>query len=356
MCKTVLIMAGGKGERFWPKSRQRMPKQFLSLTSDGKTMLQLTVERALNFADADKIFVVTNKAYRDIVLSQAPILSPENILCEPVARNTAPCAALAAKIAMKKFGDSVMVVMPADHLIKDTANFVSAINTAILAAETGENIITVGIVPTYAETGYGYINFNKNLSEKGCLPVVKFVEKPDLKTAQSYLDDGCYLWNSGMFVWKTSLIMEKFRELMPQVYENCQAIGEAFGTDMFDDTLEREFSSMPSESIDYGIMEKTGGILTIPGDFGWNDVGSWLALESVNPCDDKGNMAQGRWVNINSQNCTVVGNDRLIAAVGLKDIVIVDTPDAILVCHKDSTQDVKKVLTELRKTNQDQYL
>ena len=159
-----------------------------------------------------------------------------------------------------------------------------------------------------------------------------------------------------MFVWKTSLIMEKFRELMPQVYENCQAIGEAFGTDMFDETLEREFSSMPSESIDYGIMEKTGGILTIPGDFGWNDVGSWLALESVNPCDDKGNMAQGRWVNINSQNCTVVGNDRLIAAVGLKDIVIVDTPDAILVCHKDSTQDVKKVLTELRKTNQDQYL
>ncbi len=356
MQTSVVIMAGGKGERFWPKSRLNMPKQFLSLTGDGKTMLQLTAERALELADIDKIFIVTNRMYKDLVLSQLPDLPPDNVLCEPYARNTAPCAAFAASIAEKKIGESVMTVMPSDHLVKDTQRFTDIMKNAASAALPGVNIVTVGIVPEYPETGYGYINFEKDALFNGCHKVIRFVEKPDAASAEEYIRDGRYLWNSGIFVWKTSLILDKFRELMPDVYGRCVRIGEAYGSDAFDGILAREFEAMPSESIDYGIMEKTENILTIPADFGWNDVGSWLALEKVNKCDGHNNMIQGNCVGIDISNCTIVGSDRLIAAVGLRNVVIVDTDDALLICDKNHTQDVKKIVSELKKNNKKQYL
>lgn len=353
---SVVIMAGGKGERFWPKSRLSMPKQFLSLTGDGRTMLQLTAERALGLADIDKIFIVTNRMYRDLVLSQLPDLPPDNVLCEPYARNTAPCAAFAASIVERKIGESVMTVMPSDHLVRDTRRFTDIMKRAASAALPGINIVTVGIAPEYPETGYGYINFNKDVILNGCHRVIRFVEKPDAASAEEYVRDGRYLWNSGIFVWKTSLILDKFRELMPDVYDRCVRIREAYGSDAFDEVLSREFETMPSESIDYGIMEKTENILAIPADFGWNDVGSWLALEKVNECDGRSNMIHGNCIGMDISNCTVVGGNRLIAAVGVRDVVIVDTDDALLICDKNHAQDVKKIVSELKRNNKNQYL
>lgn len=353
---TVVIMAGGKGERFWPKSRQNFPKQFLSLTADGKTMLQLTVDRALNFTDITKVFVVTNQQYKDIVKSQIIDLPEDNILCEPVARNTAPCIAFAAQITQKKFGENVMIVLPSDHLIGDIDSFNSAINNAVSYSKNSKNLATIGIIPTYPETGYGYINYDKSQSDNGCYQVVKFVEKPSIDKAKEYVESGSYLWNSGMFVWSATVILDKFKELMPNIYEKSLNISNAYGTDNYEKVLTREFALMESESVDYGIMEKSDNIITIPCQCGWNDVGSWLALESINPCDSNGNMVQGDCINISSKNCTIVGGKRLIAAVGLENVVIVETDDAILVCNKDNTQDVKQVISELKTQNKNNYL
>ncbi len=353
---TVVIMAGGKGERFWPKSRQNMPKQFLSLTSDGKTMLQHTVKRALNFTDITKVFIVTNLQYKEIVKSQVEGLPEENILCEPVSRNTAPCIAFAAQISYNKFGENVMIVLPSDHLISEEKIFADCVNVAIKQAEKKEFLVTIGIIPSYPETGYGYINYDKSSSIDGCYSVVEFVEKPNIDKAKEYVDSGSYLWNSGMFVWSTSLILEKFSQLMPEVYKGSLKIAEAYGTDLYDNVLSREFEKMLSESVDYGIMEKSSNILTIPCQCGWNDVGSWLAIESINEKDSNNNVLQGNSININTSNCTIISDKRLVATIGLKDIIIVETDDAILVCNKNNTQDVKKIISELKEQNNIKYL
>lgn len=353
---TVVIMAGGKGERFWPKSRQKMPKQFLSLTTDNKTMLQHTVQRALNFTDISRIFIVTSSHYKAIVMSQIKDLPEENILCEPVSRNTAPCIAFAAQISKKKFGESVMVVLPSDHLIGDEEVFSNCINVAIKQAEKKEGLFTIGIIPSYPETGYGYINYDKTSSMSGCYNVIEFVEKPNIDKAKEYVSSGSYLWNSGMFVWSTSLILEKFSQLMPEVYNSSLSIAEAYGTDLYNSVLNSEFEKMLSESVDYGIMEKSSNIYTIPCQCGWNDVGSWLALESINKKDSNNNVVQGESINIDTNNCTIISDKRLIATIGLKDIIIVETDDAVLVCNKNNTQDVKKVISELKKQNNNKYL
>ena len=206
MKTTALIMAGGKGERFWPKSRVNMPKQFLSLTDDGKTMIQLTVERISPLVDIKDVYVATNKNYRELVKQQLPGIPEENILCEPVGRNTAPCVGLGAVHVASKYDDAVMIVLPSDHLIKNNEVFADTFKEAVQIAEEGANLVTVGITPNYPETGYGYIKYNQDDKKNNAYSVEKFVEKPDLETAKSYLADGTYLWNSGMFVWKVSTI------------------------------------------------------------------------------------------------------------------------------------------------------
>lgn len=354
MKTTAVIMAGGKGERFWPKSRSRMPKQFLSLTPDGITMIQHTVKRLSPMVAPEDVFIVTNKNYLPLVYEQLPTVPRENILAEPAARNTAPCIALAAAVIRKKYTDAVMLVLPSDHLIKNTDMFLDVLTNAAEVATEGNNLVTIGITPTYPETGYGYINFARDKEDSkadGVYCVERFVEKPDLATAKQYMASGKYLWNSGMFIWRASSILHNFEKLLPEMYDGASKIGEAFKSDRFDEILQSEFESFKSISIDYGVMEKAENIFIIPGNFGWDDVGSWLALERFNPTNDDGNIVEGDVITLHTKNSVIVGGKKLIAAVGLENIVIVDTDDAILICNKDDTQDIKKVIENLRICN-----
>ncbi|HPY85146.1 MAG: mannose-1-phosphate guanylyltransferase [Ruminococcus sp.] len=354
MKTTAVIMAGGRGERFWPKSRNNRPKQFLSLTSDGETMIQKTVKRLLPLVDMEDIYIVTNAAYTELVLDQLPDLPKENILAEPCARNTAPCIAFAASVIKQKYDDAVMLVLPSDHLIGYEDIYINTLKKAIRAAEQGKNLVTIGITPTYPETGYGYINFGKECGDT--YEVERFVEKPDLPTAKEYLASGKYLWNSGMFVWKVTSILADMKEFMPDIYDGAVRIGEAFNTPGFEDVLVKEFYAFRSESVDFGIMEKADNIYTIPGSFGWDDVGSWLAVERINETDDDKNYIEGDVISIGSERTTICGGKRLVAAVGLEDIIIVDTDDAVLVCSKNSTQDVKKVIAQLKEAKREELV
>lgn len=354
--KTALIMAGGKGERFWPKSRQSLPKQFLSLTNDGKTMIQLTVERILPLVAMEDIYIATNGAYKALVQEQLPDLPCQNILCEPVGRNTAPCIGLGAIHIHHKYDDAVMFVLPSDHLIKNDALFVETLEHAAKVAEQGGNLVTLGIRPNYPETGYGYIKADKSITVDISYKVERFVEKPDLEKAQTYVASGDYFWNSGMFIWKLSTILENVKEFLPETYEGLLKIGEAIGADNQEDILKAVFPGLPSESIDYGVMEKASDIYLIPGDFGWDDVGSWLAIERIRGVDENHNTITGNVVSLDTKNCTIEASDKLIAAVGLDNIIVVDTKDATLICSKDKTNNIKVVLEQLRKQHKDQYL
>lgn len=359
MKTTAVIMAGGRGERFWPKSRSNYPKQFLSLTNDGKTMIQLTAERLLPLVNYDDMFIVTNKSYVSLVAEQLPNIPKDNILAEPIAKNTAPAIGLAAAMIQYKYDDAIMLVLPSDHLIKQNQMYIDTLKTAINVAKEGKNLVTIGITPTYPETGYGYINYgHSNFSEKysNVYEVERFVEKPDIEKAKEYLESGNYIWNSGMFVWKASTILDSFKEILPDTYEGLMDIKKTIGKDIFEDVLFEKFTKFRSESIDYGIMEKSSNIYTIPGTFGWDDVGSWLALERINKTNEFGNSVIGNVITINSKNSIIYGNEKLIATVGIDDLIIVDTNDAMLICSKECTQDVKKVIENLKICNRTEYL
>lgn len=356
---SIVIMAGGKGERFWPKSRINLPKQFLSLTDDEKSMIQHTVERAKSLVDIENVYVVTNEMYKNLVLEHVPDILDENIIIEPVAKNTAPCIGLAAMHIAKKDINSKMIILPSDHLIKFNEIFIDTLKTALDVVEKGDNLATIGITPNYPETGYGYINFTKGESFKdsaNVYEVLRFVEKPNLEKAKEYLTSGQYLWNSGMFVWKASTILKNFKEYLPEIYEGLQKIGESIGTEKYEEVLKKEFSNLPSESIDYGIMEKAKNIYVIPGNFGWDDVGSWLSIGRINKTNQDGNVINGNVISIKTKNSIIQGNKKLIATIGLEDIVIVDTDDVTLICHKDNSQEVKEIINNLRICNRNEYL
>lgn len=359
MIKTALIMAGGRGERFWPKSRKHLPKQFLSLTNDGKTMIQLTVERILPIVDMDNIYISTNENYKKLVMEQLPEIPEANILCEPVGKNTAPCIGLAAVHIRKKLGDAIMMVLPSDHLIKNNVMFLDVLRDASDVAQENTNLVTVGITPSYPEIGYGYIQFDtQNIREckNRAYKVLKFKEKPDLSTAKEYVSSGEYLWNSGMFIWKASSILSNIESFMPETYEGLKKIEESIGTDIQNEVLNSEFEKFKSESIDYGIMEHAKDIYILPGTFGWDDVGSWLALERINPTNEFGNVVSGNVISIDTKNSIIHGGEKLVATVGLKDIIVVDTEDALLICDKDSTQDIKKIIENLKICNRNEYV
>lgn len=356
MKRTALIMAGGRGERFWPKSRKTLPKQFLSLTGDGKTMIQLTVERILPLVEMDDIYIVTNKDYRQLVREQLPEIPERNILCEPVGRNTAPCIGLGAMHINQKYDDAVMMVLPSDHLIKQKKLFVDILGQACEIAEEDGNIVTVGITPSYPETGYGYIKFLTEKKKGSAFKVEKFVEKPNMDKAKEYLASGDYLWNSGMFMWKVSTILNKMQTLLPQIYQELTQIGEAIGTPEEDKVLQEVFPTVESISVDYGILEKTDSIYTLPGDFGWDDVGSWLAVSRVRGTDENNNVLTGNVLAVDTTDCVVEAQEKLIATVGLKNLVVVDTKDAMLICEKEKANDIKKVLETLRNDDRQEYL
>ena len=356
MKKTALIMAGGRGERFWPKSRKNLPKQFLSLTDDGKTMIQLTVERILPLVKIEDIYIATNRDYKQLVKEQLPEIPEENILCEPAGKNTAPCIGLGAVHIQKKYGNAVMMVLPSDHLIKYNSMFVSTLSDACEVAELGENLVTLGITPDSPETGYGYIKFLPDKTLGRAFAVERFVEKPNLEVAKAYVASEQYLWNSGMFVWKVSTILDNLKAYLPETFEGLERIQAAIGTEQQEAVLEKEFYAFQSESIDYGVMEKANHIYILTGAFGWDDVGSWLAVGRLKTSNEFGNVIDGNVVSVNTKNCIIQGEGKLIATIGLSDLIIVDSKDAILICEKDSAGDIKKVLENLRICNQTQYL
>jgi mannose-1-phosphate guanylyltransferase len=356
MKMTALIMAGGRGERFWPKSRKNLPKQFLSLTDDGKTMIQLTVERILPIVAMEDIYISTNKDYKTLVVEQLPLIPPENILCEPIGRNTAPCIGLGAAHIAKKYDDAIMLVLPSDHLIKYHSMFLNTLRDAAETAKENTNLVTIGITPDYPETGYGYIKFNPNLCNGRAFSVERFVEKPSLEIAKEYLATEEYLWNSGMFVWKVSSILNKLEHFLPDIYQGLIKIKESIGTSEEDSVLNNEFNKFSSISIDYGIMEKAQDIFTVPGSFGWDDVGSWLAVERIKKSNEYGNVVNGNVITIDSKDCVIEAGKKLIATIGIKNLIIVDTEDATLICDKESAGDIKKVLENLKICNRNEYI
>jgi len=356
MNTTALIMAGGRGERFWPKSRKNLPKQFLSLTDDGKTMIQLTVERISPMVKLEDIYIAINKEYKNLVLEQLPGLPEENILCEPVGRNTAPCIGLGAIHIEKKKKDALMFVLPSDHLIKFNKMFLQTLQDACDVAEKNNNLVTIGITPDYPETGYGYIKFDSRATEGRAYKVDRFVEKPSLEVAKEYLTTEEYLWNSGMFIWKVSSILKNMKKFMPNTYDSLKKIQGAIGTESEDGVLEKEFTALPSMSIDYGIMEKADDIYILPGTFGWDDVGSWLAVERIKKTNEFGNVVNGNIITVNTKNCVIQGDKKLIATVGLDGMIIVDTDDATLICSKDHAGEIKKVIENLKICNREEYI
>lgn len=341
-----VIMAGGGGTRFWPLSRKECPKQLLNL-SGKDVMVNETANRLSLVCERENIYVVTNvsqaKKIREV--SQGKILF-ENVIEEPAARNTAACIGYAAVKIIKEHGDGVMIVSPSDAYIKDEKTYAEILKKAVSAAEKNDDLITVGITPTFPATGYGYIHFKKTDDE--VKKVKRFVEKPDIVKAKEYLSCGEYVWNSGVFVWKASVIMEKFKTLLPDIYSDLTEIKNALGTDKEKETVERVYPSIRAISVDYGIMEKSQNICVIPGEFGWNDVGSWDMMGVLKDCDKNGNVLCGDVLCLDTKNSVIHSSKRLIATVGVENLVVVETEDAILVCPIDKAQEVKKIVDKLK--------
>ncbi|MEK4438318.1 MULTISPECIES: mannose-1-phosphate guanylyltransferase [Paenibacillus] len=358
MTITCVIMAGGKGERFWPKSRTNLPKQFLNI-SGNKSMIQQSISRLEKLVEISQVFIVTNELYAELIKAQIPHLPHQNIIIEPVGRNTAPCIGLASLIIEERFPDSTMIVIPSDHIIENEEGFINILKTGVEVAQDNSNLVTLGIQPTYPETGYGYIESvgqPRIINDLNVHKVNKFVEKPDLTTAQAYLESGNFLWNSGIFVWKTSTIRGYIKELMPELDDVLETMKSAFKSKDRDAIIRSEFLKMPDQSIDYGIMEKVNNIYVIPCVFGWDDVGSWTALERINDLDENGNVIKGNILNLDTKRCIIESNGKLIATLGIEDLIIVDTEDVTLICTKEKAQEVKLLLKELRMQKLEQYL
>jgi mannose-1-phosphate guanylyltransferase len=346
----AVVLAGGQGSRFWPLSRCTKPKQFLSMNGDGESLIQATVRRVLPLVPAEQVLVVASDRLVPLVREHVP---NAGVVVEPEARNTAACVGLAAvAAAVRDPGcDPVLVVLPADHAVRDEERLRAALQEAVTVARTSDTLVTIGIPPASAHTGYGYIKRGDHLSGRA-YRVDRFFEKPNLQRAQKYLEQGGYSWNSGMFVWRSSVILAAFREHMPEMYHGLERIrqelenGQELGVSAQINSI---FSSLESISIDFGVLEHARNCVVIDAEpFGWNDVGSWDQWAENFLADENGNLVHGDAVVIDSKSCVVRSEGRLIAAVGLQDVVIVDSGDAILVVSREHVQDVRKVVTELK--------
>ncbi|HPS56664.1 MAG TPA: mannose-1-phosphate guanylyltransferase [Spirochaetota bacterium] len=347
-----VIMAGGAGTRLWPMSNEDKPKQYHNMSGNG-TLLEETIKR-LKPLSPEEILIVSSKKYEE--LSQNEISTSGlkgSILSEPVPKNTAAAVLYAAMFLKKKHNDPVMIVLPADHFIRDEAGFTHVLKEAVALAEKGY-LATIGVKPLYPETGYGYIKSGPVNGSSAA--VERFVEKPDLETAKKYVADGTYFWNSGIFAWKTSVIIDRFRELLPDMYSQFLKLesltSEAILSDSHDvwSLKQKIFSSVQSISIDYGIMENSGNRMVIPADFGWADLGSWKAVDDILQPDDECNRTQSpkNAIFVKSGNCTIMSEGMRIAVVGVSNIVVVQSGNDILVIDKDSSQDVRAVVDIVR--------
>ncbi len=342
-------MAGGKGTRLWPISRKNKPKQFQKLIGE-KTMLAETVDRLLPEYSLDNIYIATNGDYTQEVKNNLPALSVENIISEPAFRERASCVALASAIFSKEGADETMVVFPSDHYIKKNEELLHILKESEkFLDENPDYLVTIGVKPSSPETGYGYIKREiKSKNSSRFSEIRKFIEKPDLKTAQKYCQDENFLWNTSIYLWKTSAIIERFRKYIPDTYKRLCRIREAVGTSEFQKVLEKEYPLMDMISMEYGILENDEKSVVIEADLGWSDVGSWSVLKDSLIGKD-GHFVKGEHLDIGSKNLLVYGSKKLITTVGLKDLIIIDTDDVILVCDKNNSQLVKSVVEKLEK-------
>ena len=348
----AVILAGGSGSRLWPLSRQNLPKQFLALDGDA-SLLQNTINRLSPEIDAKNVLIVTQEAHAKGEAYHA--LLPYQTLFEPTGRNTAPAIALAGAYLMAGGADPIMVVLPADHIIKDEAQFRAHLKIAIEAAEGGK-LVTFGIQPTRPDTGFGYIKAHADINSE-IYAVEHFTEKPDPATAARFLKDGDYYWNSGMFVWRASVILAEIQQHLPAVYQVIQNIiveSRAGGT--FQQAVEKHFASMPSISIDYGVLEKSSRVSLIPCDIGWNDVGSWHAVHEISAHDENGNALQGNVIAVDCRNSLIRAEKRLVAAIGVEDLCVIETADAVLISKSDQTQRVREVVDVLHQRGSTEHV
>lgn len=343
----VAIMAGGIGSRFWPASRTAKPKQFLDILGVGKSLIRLTFERFLKLCPVGNIYVVTHEMYRDLVLAHLPELSPNQVICEPSRNNTAPCVAYTAFKIHDLDPEAKLVVAPSDHIILKEAVFIEKLEQALAFTAQQEALVTLGITPTRPDTGYGYIHYDKQ-GKDGIHKVFSFREKPDLETAQSYLTSGEYVWNAGIFVWSTKTILRSFSSLAPAIHDLLQCNQGIYNSPAEAAFIQENYPKTPNISIDYAILEKSDQVYTIPVDMGWSDLGTWASLHEESEKDEYGNVVQtGTALVNNTQHCLIrTPADKLVVIDGLKDYIVVDDENVLLIFPKHKEQEIKLITVE----------
>lgn len=348
-----VIMAGGRGERFWPLSTDNAPKPFLALMG-GRSMIQLTVERALKIAPVERVFVVLGTPHLDIARQQLPFLRESNFIVEVEGRDTAPCIGLAAVSVQSIDRDAIMVTLPADHYVPDTDSFVRTILAGIECAMTGDYLVTIGITPTRPETGYGYINAGEPFGQTGepCYKVKRIVEKPDAEKALAYLHEGTYYWNAGIFIWRAAVVLEGMRRHMAELYAGLMEMKSA-GAVKGEAAAESVYRRLPRKSIDYGLMEKAENVLMVPSGFVWDDVGTWTSLLRVLDSDENGNYRAGETECVDTERCVIYGDGITVGTLGVSDLVIVASRQGVLVSNTDRAQEVREIVKRIegRKKN-----
>ena len=354
----TVVMAGGSGTRFWPVSRKELPKQFLTLFGE-QSLIQQAVRRCAKLSPADSTWIVTNAVHAVETGRQLPEIAADHILIEPCGRNTAPCIAIAAARLLADDPDAIMLVTPADHVITPTEDFIAAVQRALdTVRQNPARLCLFGIVPTRPATGYGYIEQGDELADSNrVFNVARFREKPNLETAQEFLDAGNFLWNSGIFVWRADTILAALQDHSPGVIDVLNRFRQHAGTTEWSSALEREFSSMPSISIDYAVLEHSKNVCVLEAPFTWDDVGSWSALARVHQQDENGNTVLGRHVGVDTKNSTIFSSgDHLVTTIGLDDCVVVHTEHSTLVAKLDDEAQIKELLKELEAAGLDSFL
>ncbi len=343
----AVIMAGGVGARFWPRSKEKTPKQLLKIFGEN-TMIQSTVERLDGIVKKEDIFVITNKVQEAEIINQLTDLPPQNIIVEPFGKNTAACIGLASIVIEQKCKDGLMIVLPADHIIKETELFHQTLKTAIDFAYRSEGLVTIGILPTRPETGYGYIQIDENNVSKNIYKVLSFAEKPNYATAVRFLESGDFFWNSGMFIWRADVILDEIKNLMPDLYEGLDKLKDVINTPLFDSVLTNVYGMLKSVSIDYGIMEKSKKVYLTKGEFSWSDVGSWEEVYQLSDKNGDGNATIGKIFTEATVDSYIYSPDKFTAVIGAENLIVINTKDALLICRRDQSQEVKKIVDYLK--------
>jgi mannose-1-phosphate guanylyltransferase len=354
----VAIMAGGIGSRFWPMSRTNFPKQFLDILNTGKTLIQSTFERFANFIPAENIFIITSNEYVNIVKKQLPEIPLQNILGEPSRKNTAPCIAYISFKLHQMDPKASLIVAPADHIILDTTGFTKVSLEALAFVNKHNAFITLGIKPTYPNTGYGYIQYEQHGVTDNVYKVKTFTEKPNLELAKTFLASGEFLWNAGIFVWQVKNIITAFEKYLPEMFDVFQAEKDRFNTPDEAAALQDIYPQCPSLSIDFGIMEKADNVYLIPSSFGWSDLGTWNSAYENLEKDYLANAVAGdNVIIIDATKCVVhTPNNKLVLLQGLDDYIIVDTDDVLLICKKEKEQEIKEYVAEVKRNKGDKFL